>query len=101
MLRKGRKENCSVLLQFSLLPLWTAGAEAETWTLLMLAGGTHKEVMIWKYNLPGKWTGLLLHVVGGEYFGQIQLLLALSETPQTDIEESTTQLIPPLALLPL
>lgn len=50
---------------------------------------------------PGKWTGLLLHVVGGEYFGQIQLLLALSETPQTDIEESTTQLIPPLALLPL
>lgn len=36
----------------------------------MLAGGTHIQLMIWKYNLSGKWTGLLLQVVGGEYFGQ-------------------------------
>lgn len=88
------------MLQFSLLP---SGQQER-----QLRQGprscwleAHTQVMNWKYNLSAKWTALLLQVGRGEYFGQIQLLLALSERLQTDTEESTTQLIHPLALPPL
>lgn len=78
-------------MQFSLLPSRQQEQLLRQGPQLMLAGATHTQVMIWKYNLSGKWTGLLLQVGGGEYFGQIQLLLALSERLQTDVEESTAQ----------
>lgn len=37
------------------------------------------------YDLSQKWTGLVLHVAGGEYNG---LLLALHERLQTDVDDS-------------
>lgn len=50
----------------------------------MLSGGTNSG-HLGQYDLSQKWTGLVLHVAGGEYIG---LLLALHERLQTDVEDS-------------